>query len=106
VCLQGTSREVFIGSQGQSCGKSCARGSVGEGLADRPSLRGEPTSLPHILSCHHMERYSHGGLNPAGCKVGSVGQGVSWPATLLGPPGKGFGLRGPHYQKLTVVTFV
>jgi hypothetical protein len=34
VCLQGTSRVVFIGSQGQSCGESCAGGGAIEGPAD------------------------------------------------------------------------
>jgi hypothetical protein len=49
-----------------------------------------------------MERYSRGGLDPVGYKVGPTG----WPAALLGPPGKGFDLRGPHGQGLTVVTLV
>jgi hypothetical protein len=28
-----------------------------------------------------MERYSSGGLDPAGCKVGLIGQGVELPPT-------------------------
>jgi hypothetical protein len=37
---------------------------------DRLGLGGEPTSLPQILSCRHMKRYSHGGPDPASFKVG------------------------------------
>jgi hypothetical protein len=78
----------------------CCRG------ASQLSLGGELTSLPQILSCCHMERYPHGWLDPTGCKVGSIDQGVGRLAALLGPPGRGFGLRGPHGQRLTVVTLV
>jgi hypothetical protein len=49
---------------------------------------GEPTTLPRILSCRHMEIYSHGGLAPAGYKVGPASQGVGRPAALLGPPSR------------------
>jgi hypothetical protein len=41
-----------------------------------PGLGGEPTSLPWTLSSRHMERYSRGGLDPAGCKVGLASQVV------------------------------
>jgi hypothetical protein len=75
-------------------------------VADRPGLGGELTSLPQIISCRHIERYSCGGLDPAGYKVGSVGQGVGQRAALLGPPSRGFGLQGLHGQRLTVVTLV
>jgi hypothetical protein len=54
----------------------------------------------------HMEIYSHGGLDLASCKVGLADQGGGWPPALLGPPSKGFGLRGPHGQRLTVVILV
>jgi hypothetical protein len=67
---------------------------------------GEPTLLPQILSCRHMERYSHGGLDPAGCKVGLADQGVGRLAALLGPPGMGFRRRVPHGQRLTMATLV
>jgi hypothetical protein len=72
----------------------------------RPGLGGKPTSLPQILSCHHIERYSCRGLDPAGCKVGLVGQGVGRLAALLGPPSRGFSPWGPHGQRLTVMTLV
>jgi hypothetical protein len=39
-------------------------------MCGRPDHGGEPTSLPRILSCHHMERYSSGRLDPIGYKVG------------------------------------
>jgi hypothetical protein len=52
------------------------------------------------------EIFPCGGLDPAGCKVGSPGQGVGWLVALLDPPGRGFSLRGPHGQRLTVVTLV
>jgi hypothetical protein len=32
VCLQGTSKGLFIGFQGRSCGECCAIGSATEGL--------------------------------------------------------------------------
>jgi hypothetical protein len=67
---------------------------------------GEPTSLPRILSCHHMERYSYEGPDLAGYKVGPVGPGVGQPVALLGPPSCGFSLWGPQGQRLTVVTLV
>jgi hypothetical protein len=54
----------------------------------------------------HMERYSRGGLDPTGCNVGLTGQKVGQSAALLGLPGRGFGLRGPHGQWLTVVASV
>jgi hypothetical protein len=50
-------------------------------MCGRPaSLGGEPTSLPWILSCRHMERYSCGGLDSAGCKVVPAGRpaGPTW----------------------------
>jgi hypothetical protein len=71
-----------------------------------PGLGGEPTSLPRILSCHHMERYSYEGPDMAGYKVGPVGPGVGQPVALLGPPSCGFSLWGPQGQRLTVVTLV
>jgi hypothetical protein len=87
--------------------RRCCRG------ADRPprvagrlGIRGEPTSLPWILSCRHMERYSRERLDPSGYKVGPTSQVVGRPAVLLGPPGRGFDLRGPHGLRLTVVTLV
>jgi hypothetical protein len=80
--------------------RQCYRGAGWSGLG------GEPTSLPQILSFCHMERYSHGGLDLVGYKVGPAGQRVGRPATLLGPPGRGFDLQGPHGKGLTVVTLV
>jgi hypothetical protein len=53
----------------------------------RPDLSDELMLLPQIFSCRHMERYSCGGLDSAGCKVGLVSQGVGRPDALLGPPG-------------------
>jgi hypothetical protein len=75
-------------------------------MADQPGLGGELTSLPHILSCRYMERYSYEGHDPAGYKMGPTGQGVGWSAVLLSPPGRGFGLQCSHGQGLTVVTLV
>jgi hypothetical protein len=59
----------------------------------RPCLGGEPTSLPWILSCCHMERYSRGGLDLASCKVGLTDQGVGRPTALLGAPGRASAYR-------------
>jgi hypothetical protein len=85
----------------------CCRGvSWSPHVAGRPGLGCEPTSLPRIPSCCHMERCSSGGLDPAGCKVGLTDQGVGRTAAQLGGPGKGFNLCGPHGQRLTVVTMV
>jgi hypothetical protein len=44
----------------------CVAGQLGHG--------GEQISLPRILSCLHMERYSRGGLDSTGYKVGSTGR--------------------------------
>jgi hypothetical protein len=75
-------------------------------VVSQPDLGGEPTSLPQILSCHHMERYSRGGVDPANCKVGPIDQEVGQPVALLSPPGRGFGVWGPHGQRLIMVTLV
>jgi hypothetical protein len=52
-------------------------------VASRPGLGGEPTSLPQILSCRHMERYSRKGLDSTGYKVGSADRPPCW-AHLIG----------------------
>jgi hypothetical protein len=50
------------------------RGQSAATCGHRSGLGGEPTSLPRILSCCHMERNSYGGLDPAGCKVEPTGR--------------------------------
>jgi hypothetical protein len=75
-------------------------------VAGRPGHGGEPTYLPRMLPYRHVLEIFPRRLDPAGCKVGPTGQGVGRLAALLGPPGKGFGLRGPHGQMLTVVILV
>jgi hypothetical protein len=112
VCLQGTSRGFIyrvprlVMWRKFSWRLCCTGAGQPPRVADRSGLGGELTLLSQILSCRHMERYSHGGLDLAGCKVGPVGQGVGQPAALLGPPGRGFSLWGSHGQMLTVVISV
>jgi hypothetical protein len=62
MCLKGMSRGVVVLQR------------------DRRGLGGDPTSLPWIPSCHHIERYSRGGLDPGSCKVGPTGRptGPTW----------------------------
>jgi hypothetical protein len=93
VCLEGTSRGIYMVPRSimwqKLSWRRCCRG-AGQlpCVAGRPGLGGEPTSLPRILSCCHMERYSHGGLDLASCKVGLASQGVGRLTALLGPPGR------------------
>jgi hypothetical protein len=47
-----------------------------------------------------MERYSRGGLDLIGYKVGPVGEGVGQPTTLLGPPGKGLRPMGSTWLEV------
>jgi hypothetical protein len=69
---------VFIGSQGQSCGENLVGGGAVEGSFGRPGLGGRPTSLPWILTCCQMERYSCRGLDPTGYKVGQTARPPWW----------------------------